>query len=165
MQAASSGKVKGAGANVVHVVKFARQVHEKKDRFMADQKVVTEIFNEARVKKCMDVFNKIQANWAKHGFACRVMADEDVKGKTLEELDQMYFRVGVGDDLTALPFLDLLVVFEMIANVNNKRAPVVDNQDGTYSQKLKIKTAFTEAEAFAYIKDISEKIGIEVKPE
>src|SRR5579872_2340292 len=131
---------------------------------MSDEKVVTEIFNQARMDRCTQVFGKIEEHWMKKGFACRVVADGDVNGKSLEDLDKMYFQVGVGDDLTSLPFLDMLVVFSMIADVANKHSPMKDNKDGTHTRQMKIKTAFTESEAFAYLRDIAKNIGIEVVP-
>jgi hypothetical protein len=112
----------------------------------------------------MDVFNKIEQHWMRHGFMLRVVTDEDPKGKTIEELDKMYFQMGVGDDLTALPFVDFLVVMELITNVAKNRFPMKDNKDGTHTRQVEIKTAFTEAEAFACLNDVSRKVGIEVKP-
>jgi hypothetical protein len=52
-----------------------------------------------------------------------VVCTEPLAGKTLAELGKLYFSVGVGDDLTDLPLIDLLVVFSLLASAGQRLQP------------------------------------------
>lgn len=119
----------------------------------------SESFSQQRMEKCTGVFQQIINHWIETNyFECRIVADEPIEGKTLDELGKMYFAVGVGEKLTRLPFLDTLIVFKMLADHHSKRT----KREGM-KQTFTVKTAFTEDEAFALLSDIENKIGIEVQ--
>ena len=73
----------------------------------------SEGFNQQRMVRCAGVFRKLVNNWAKiERFECRAVADESPEGKALDDIAKMCFAVGVGNDLTDLPFVDMLIVFK-----------------------------------------------------
>ena len=125
----------------------------------------SEQFSQQRMDKCVGVFQKIVSHWAKtNRFDCRVVIDESPEGKTLDQLAQTYFSVGVGDDLTDLPFLDTLVVVKMLADHNaNVHARRGRKQPKKWKEKYRVKTSFSEDEAFAILNDIVNKLGIEIR--
>ena len=75
---------------------------------------MAEIFNQQRMSKCIEIHRSIMNNWRQTGdFNCTIRATDSVEGITLDELRKRYFAVGVGDDLTEIPFTDLLVILSM----------------------------------------------------
>src|ERR1700730_1180393 len=83
---------------------------------------LSERFNQARMDKCVAVYQGVLNHWMTKGFELRVESDESPEGKTLDELGKMYFDVGAGGQLTSLPFLDMLIVVKMVADHNRQRA-------------------------------------------
>jgi hypothetical protein len=76
---------------------------------------MSEIFNQSRMDRCAKIQRAIMEDWRKtNSFNYTVRATQSVYGISLDELRTHYFSVGVGDDLTELPFTDMLVVFSMI---------------------------------------------------
>ncbi len=75
----------------------------------------SERFSEKRFQKCMDIRTAIMKNWeTTNSLSYIVRATDSVHGISLDELRKRYFAVGVNDNLTEIPFIDLLVVFSMI---------------------------------------------------
>lgn len=74
-----------------------------------------EVFNQLRMERCMTIHRAILENWQKSNTSpYTVRATESVAGLTLPDLRLQYFAVGAGEDLTDIPFHDMLVVFVMI---------------------------------------------------
>jgi hypothetical protein len=126
---------------------------------------LSERFNQARMEKCVAVYQQVVNHWMTKHFELRVETDESPEGKTLEELGKMYFDVGAGGQLTTLPFLDMLIVVKMIVDHNERRATLQKElkKSGEATQQLSVKTEFTEDEAFALLQDIAQKVGITVR--
>ncbi len=121
---------------------------------------LTEIFNQTRMNKCTEVWQGLLNNWiTTKVFDCRIVADEPLNGKTLEELGKTYLSVGVGTDLTRLPLLDSLIVFDMLKQYNvNLQA------NKTQLKNFKIKTEYTQSEVFALLDEIHQSgIPVEVR--
>ncbi len=128
-----------------------------------DDDKISEQFNQKRMARCTEVYRTIfNHSSERRRFECRVVADERVDGRSLEELGKMYFDVGAGDTLTTLPFLDMLIVFQMIADQWNKRTEKEGTKEN-WKETFAVKTEFTEDEVFAVLQDICQKIGIEVR--
>src|SRR4051794_24100631 len=106
--------------------------------------MLTELFNQKRMDKCAETFRQILNHWLAHSFECRIVADEPLEGKTLDELGKMYLSVGVGENLTELPLLDTLIVIQMLADHNRKQTQRKGNSE-TYT----VKTQFSQDEVFA----------------
>jgi hypothetical protein len=127
---------------------------------------LSERFNQARMEKCVAVYQQIIDHWmTSKRFDLRVEADESPERKTLEELGGMYLDLGAGGQLTALPFLDMLIVVKMVVDHNQQRAALQKElkESGEATQRLSVKTEFTEEEAFALLRDVAQKIGIRVR--
>lgn len=74
-----------------------------------------EAFSQSRMDRCGSIHFAIMENWRKaRSLAYTVRATESVSGLNIADLRTKYFSVGVGEELTDLPFTDLLVVFSMI---------------------------------------------------
>ena len=109
---------------------------------------MAEAFNQARMDRCSRIQQLILENWQRtRVLEYVVRATESVADLSLAELRLQYFSVGVGSDLTDLPFTDLLVVFSMIAQTAAAmRAKVANNErDGTF--RLSITTDFSDTDA------------------
>ncbi len=118
-----------------------------------------EIFSEARAQRCIHVFTQIFNHWrTTQSFEPRVIADESPEGKTLDQLRTMYFAVGVGEQLTDLPFLDMLIVFDLIKQAETKR-----QIDDTQPTDFRISTEWTKTKAFGMLSDIQTAHLIEVR--
>ena len=77
---------------------------------------MAESFNQSRMNRCIRIQQSILENWQRTTvFEYIVRATESIEGLSLPDLRLQYFTVGVGDDLTDLPFTDTLVVFSMIS--------------------------------------------------
>src|SRR5262249_44703394 len=109
-----------------------------------------EVFSQKRMDKCTKVYQQILNNWiSTKRLAYRVVPSEDLEGKTLAQMATLYYSVGIGNDLTDLPLLDMLVVFSMLRECYGQR------QAGDPEPKeLRVKTAFTEEEAFELLEGI-----------
>jgi len=115
--------------------------------------MISEVYNERRMRKCGAIQQKVMENWRKSNrFEFVVRATEPILGKSIDELRQMYFSVGVRDDVTDVPFIDVLTIFTMIvqlvSQIKEKRGQRL------FTATLKIKTAFTHDEAFAILKQL-----------
>ena len=74
-----------------------------------------EIFNQSRMERCAAIQRAILENWQKTtGLPYTVRATDKVAGLSLPELRLQYFAVGAGEDLTEIPFHDMLVVFVLL---------------------------------------------------
>jgi hypothetical protein len=126
---------------------------------------LSERFSQARMEKCVAVYQRVIDHWMAKSFELRIEADESPEGKTLEDLGKMYFDVGAGGQLTTLPFLDMLIVVKMIVDHNQHRAALQKEikESGTAAQQLSVKTEFSEEEAFALLQDVVQKVGIVVR--
>src|SRR4051794_37238807 len=93
-------------------------------------RTMREEFNQARMNRCSRIHQLIVENWLRtKSLDYVVRAREPVAGLVLSELRLQYFSVGVGEDLTDIPFTDLLVVFSMIAQTAAAmRAKVAKNE-------------------------------------
>ena len=107
-----------------------------------------EEFSQGRMNRCSRIHQLILENWQRTKVLEYVVrAREPIAGLSVSELRLQYFSVGVGNDLTDLPFTDMLVVFSMIAQTAAiMRARVANNErDGRF--RLSINTDFSDAEA------------------
>lgn len=117
---------------------------------------LAEQFNKNRMNKCLEVFKQIVTNWMKtNQFQCRIVTDEPVEGKSLEELGKSYFDVGLGDQLTTLPFLDTLIVMKLIKDHASRKVT------SPRTEQYTVTTAFTDEDAFGLLDEMHNKIGIE----
>lgn len=87
-------------------------------------------------------------NWRKtKSFTYTVRATQSVEDISLDEFRTHYFSVGVGDDLTDVPFTDMLLIFDMIA----KQCEALDNRQDKSKTDFKISyeisTEFSDEEA------------------
>ena len=121
---------------------------------------LSEQFSQQRMEKCAIVFRQILNNWmATNEFQPRIVADEPLEGKNLDQLGQMYLSVGVGDDLTDLPLLDALIVFQMLADHSQRKTERSGNRE-----KISVKTEFSEDEVFALLSQLHTRVGVEIRP-
>ena len=107
-----------------------------------------EEFNQARMDRCSRIHQSILENWQRTKILDYVVrAREPVAELSLPELRLQYFSVGVGNDLTDLPFTDVLVVFSMIAQTAAlMRAKVAKNEkEGKF--QFSITTDFSDSNA------------------
>ncbi len=107
------------------------------------------------MNRCSRIHQLILENWQRtKTLEYVVRATESVAGLSLAELRLQYFSVGVGHELTDLPFTDLLVVFSMIAQtVAAMRAKMAKNEIGG-SFQLSITTDFSDADALTLLSQI-----------
>lgn len=86
---------------------------------------ISEIFNQDRMNRCLKIQREIMENWVRtNRFDYTVRATQSVDGLTLDGLNNHYFTVGVGDKLQDVPFLDLLIIFELIRQQNLRKQEV-----------------------------------------
>ena len=110
-----------------------------------------EIFSRQRLQKCLDIQKKILNNAFKtKRFVYTVRATDSVNGLAIEELQTHYFSVGVGEDLTDVPFIDLLVIFSAIEK-QNRALLEYSREYGKLPQDFKARveliTSFSDEEA------------------
>lgn len=124
---------------------------------------LVERFNETRMNRCVGVYQLIVNNWIKrNAFQCKIVVDEPVEGKSLEDLGKLYFDVGVGGQLTSLPFIDTLVVFGLLREKHRQLASGHVPKSGE-SEQFRVKTAFTEEEAFELLNEIVTIVGVTIR--
>jgi hypothetical protein len=120
---------------------------------------VREVFNQARMDRAMAVFRTVHNASARAGKPVfKVVSDGPVEGKTLDELKAMYFDVGAGGDLTALPFLDTLVVFGMFV----KQLESLHKGKGPVTRGVMV-TAFTDEVAGRLFDGLKGMFGVAVR--
>ena len=74
-----------------------------------------ESFSQARMARCSAIHFAIIENWRKtRSLTYTVRATEPVSDLDMADLRTKYFSVGVSEDLTDVPFTDLLVVISML---------------------------------------------------
>lgn len=115
-------------------------------------------FTQPRMQRCFDVFGKIRA--VKEGKAsgtCRVISDSAWDGKSLSDLAHQKFAAGVDDDLTELPLIDLLIVFQMLSHFEENRS-VPDGDRRTFV----FPTEFRSDSALSILRQIQREFGVEV---
>jgi putative heme degradation protein len=111
-----------------------------------------EEFSQARMNRCSRIHQLILENWQRTKVLDYVVrARESIAELSLPELRLQYFSVGVGNDLTDLPFTDLLVVFSMIAQTAAlMRAKVARNErQGAF--QFSITTEFSDPDALTLL--------------
>jgi hypothetical protein len=114
-----------------------------------------EEFSQARMNRCSRIHQQIMENWRQSKvFGYVVRALEPIAGLSLADLRLQSFSVGVGNDLTDVPFLDLLVVFSMLAQTAAAmRAKVAQNEkEGTF--QFSITTNIPDADAVRLLSQI-----------
>ena len=79
-------------------------------------------------------------NWHKtNAFTYTVRATDPIEGITFDELRKRYFAIGIGEDLTEIPFIDMLVVFSMI----EQEAKAIKNRPDKKAKRGEIKYQVT----------------------
>lgn len=116
----------------------------------APEPKLTEIFNQNRMNKCTEVWRRIfNTSSQARAFDCRIVADERLDGKSLDELGKSYLSIGARNAPTRLPFMDALIVFDMFKQFNiNAQAT------GKPLEKFKVKTEFSQSEVFELLDDV-----------
>lgn len=107
------------------------------------------------MNRCSRIHQLILENWQRtRALEYVVRATESVAGMSISELRLQYFAVGVGSELTDVPFTDLLVVFSMISQtVAAMRAKVANNEtDGRF--RFAITTDFSDADVVTLLSQI-----------
>ncbi len=116
-----------------------------------------EIFNQSRMERCAAIHQAILENWQKTSTApYTVRATESISGLPLAEIRLHYFAVGAGDNLTEIPFHDMLVVFVMIERTTAAMRKL-DKQANAGTIEFKIWTVFPDDE----VRRLLSKIRIE----
>lgn len=111
-----------------------------------------ESFNQARMNRCSSIHQSILENWQRTTVLdYTVRTTEPVEGLSLAELRRQYFSVGVGADLTDLPFTDMLVVFSMIAQAIAALKAKVAAQERKGTIRFSITTDFSDDDALALL--------------
>lgn len=120
---------------------------------------MSETFNQRRMERCLKIANAIVDNWQRtNSFTYTVRATQPIEGVGLDELRTHYFAVGVGDNLTELPFTDLLVVFSMIEQQTAalrdalKKRPNKSKKD--FRIRYKVTTDWPDEEAIRLLSQI-----------
>jgi hypothetical protein len=107
-----------------------------------------EEFNQARMNRCSRIHQLILENWQRTKVLDYVIrAREPLAELPLPELRLQYFSVGVGDDLTDIPFTDLLVVFSMIAQTAALMRAKAARKETEGRFQFSITTEFSDADA------------------
>jgi hypothetical protein len=107
-----------------------------------------EIFNQARMDRCMKIATAIMQNWAlTNSFNYTVRATAPVDGLTLTELRKHYFAVGVKNDLADLPFIDLLVVFSAIEQQSAKLKERKNTGEPEFKIHIRLTTDWSDEDA------------------
>jgi hypothetical protein len=108
----------------------------------------SEIFNEKRMNRCGKIMQQITNNWVRtKRFTFVVRATDSIHGITLDELRTRYFSVGIGDELTDIPFHDMLVVFSMLEQQGEALKNRKNKSAKAFSVQFKISTEFPDEEA------------------
>lgn len=113
-----------------------------------------EIFNQSRMERCAAIHRAILENWQKtNASPYTVRATEAVAGLPLNDLRLQYFAVGAGEQLTEIPFHDMLVVFVMIEQTTAAMRRLDKNATAGTIQ-FKISTVFPDEEALRLLSKI-----------
>lgn len=107
-----------------------------------------------RFNMCLGVYRQIVDDRLDTGEDhARIIADAPIAdGVTLGELAERRFLVGIGEQLTDVQFLDLLIVFEAIRQDTLQREQHRQSKaEGDYKVELSLKPAFEKAHAFSLL--------------
>ena len=118
-----------------------------------------EIFSQWRMERCARIQRAILDNWQKSASSPSVISPYTVRatdrlaGLSLSELRLQYFAVGAGDELTDLPFHDMLVVFVMLEQTTAAMRRLDRNtSDGTI--EFRFDTVFPDQEVLRLLSKI-----------
>jgi len=107
-----------------------------------------ESFSQSRMDRCSSIHFAIIENWRKtRSLAYTARATEPVSGIDIADLRTKYFSVGVGEDLTDLPFTDMLVVFSMIKQTVAALKARADKTADGFQIRFSITTDFSDEDA------------------
>ena len=111
-----------------------------------------ESFSQSRMDRCIRIQQEILSNWQKTTVLdCTIRATESIAGLSLSDMRRQYFSIGVGSELTDLPFTDVLVVYSMIVQaVAALKAKVASNEKAGRIQ-FRITTDFSDSDAAAML--------------
>lgn len=114
----------------------------------------SEIFNQLRMERCATIHRAILENWQKTTSSpYTVRATASVAGIPLADLRLHYFAVGAGEELTEIPFHDMLVVFVMIEQTTAAMRRL-DKTTTAGTIQFKISTVFPDDEALRLLSKI-----------
>ena len=123
-----------------------------------------DIFNQSRMERCAAIHRAILENWQKSSSSpYTVRATEPLAGLSLSEIRLHYFAVGAGDQLTEIPFHDMLVVFVMIEQTTAAMRKL-DKTTNTGTIQFKIWTVFPDAEALRLLSKIRIETPFDSEP-
>lgn len=123
-----------------------------------------EIFNQSRMERCAAIHRAILENWQKSDSSpYTVRATEPLAGLALPEIRLQYFAVGAGDDVTEIPFHDMLVVFVMIEQTTAAMRKLAPNTSAGTIQ-FKIWTVFPDTEALRLLSKIRIETPFDPQP-
>jgi hypothetical protein len=117
---------------------------------------VKEVFSRKRIEKCVDSFKKIYLCGPRK---LKIFVDEDIENKSLKDLTLMYFDIQTTKELISLPFIDMLVVFDLIHELQSHRHDIDDDID----IDVDVKTCFEDEHAEALMATIKQMIQINVR--
>lgn len=107
-----------------------------------------EVFNQARINRCFEIERNIMSAWQKsNSFQYVVRATQPVEGMFINELRTQYFQVGVGDQVSEIPFIDMLVVFSIIEQETAALSSRPKSSASKFRVQYQIKTEFSDIEA------------------
>ena len=111
-----------------------------------------ESFSQSRMDRCIRIQQEILSNWQKTTVLdCTIRATESVAGLPLCDMRRQYFSVGVGSELTDLPFTDVLVVYSMIVQAVAALKAKVDSNEKAGRIQFRITTDFSDSDAAAML--------------
>ncbi len=107
----------------------------------------SEVFNQRRMNRCADIQHSILSAWQQtNSLQYVVRAMEPLEGMSFAELRQQYFMVGVGNQLSEIPFHDMLVVFSMVERYAAARK-LPGSSAAKVSPRFQATVGFTDVEA------------------
>ena len=125
----------------------------------------SEIFNQKRMDRCVRIQQAIMDNFRKTKlFTYVVHATDSVQEVSLDELRTRYFSVGVGVDVTEIPFTDMLVVFSLIEKELAERDEQKRKGGKQSDIKMEVTTDFPDDEAIRILSQIQAEVGPEKTP-
>ena len=115
----------------------------------------SEIFNQKRLDRCAKIQSTIMLNWRKtKSLTYTIRASQSVDGISLDELRTHYFTVGVGDDLTDVPFTDMLVIYSMIEKARDALRNRSNKSEKEFTIRYDITTKYSDEEAIRLLSQI-----------
>jgi len=113
----------------------------------------SEVFNQKRMDRCLNIQQAIMDRWRKSdGFRYIARATQSLDGMTLDDLRKQYFAVGCDEnDLVEIPFLDMLVIFDLIRQTF---VGLKNRTDESATLKLQVTTDFSDRDAVILLSSI-----------